>query len=245
MTYFDAPVPLGDLPLADVVAEDARAATVLDRFGLNYCCRGEETLAEAAERRGVPLGEVIGALEALGPPHASAELPVHADLDVLIAYIVSRHHAYVRNHVPVITAWITTLTTRHGARHPELEEIQRTFQALSADLLAHMAKEEHVLFPFVADLAVAARAGRPLPRGPFGTIFNPIRVMTQDHRAACGLIERLRALSGQYQPPADGCRTYPLCFAELARFDADLGRHIHLEDHVLFPRALDLERALT
>lgn len=176
---------------------------------------------------------------------AAAAVPPDAGLDALVAHIVEHHHAYVRAQIPVITTWLDTLVSCHGRRHPELTEIRDTFLGLGADLLAHMAKEEHLLFPFITDLAVAARAGRPLPRSPFGTLLNPVRVMNQDHRSVCDLIERLSALTGGYQPPADGCRTYHLCFAELAGFDADLSRHLHVEDHVLFPLALDLEVALT
>lgn len=235
---------LADQLLADVVSANARAASVLDRYGLDYCCHGHDTVTDAARRAGVPLDDVVAALEMAGAPVATVA-PLDAGLDTLVDHIVEHHHGYVRAQIPVITAWLDKLVSRHGGRHPELKEIRDTFLALGADLTAHMAKEEHILFPFITDLAVAARAGRPLPRSPFGTLLNPVRVMNQDHRAVCDLVERLRTLSGGYQPPADGCRTYHLCFAELAGFDADLSRHVHIEDHVLFPRALDLELALT
>ena len=240
MTHFG----LADQLLADVVSANARAASVLDRYGLDYCCHGDDTVSDAARRAGVPIDDVVAALEMAAPPVA-AMAPLDGGLDALVEHIVEHHHAYVRAQVPVITAWLDKLVSRHGGRHPELKEIRDTFLALGADLTAHMAKEEHLLFPFITDLAVAARAGRPLPRSPFGTLLNPVRVMNQDHRAVCDFIERLRTLTGGYQPPADGCRTYQLCFAELAGFDADLSRHVHIEDHVLFPRALELELALT
>ncbi len=235
---------LADQLLADVVSANARAAIVLDRYGLDYCCHGDDTVSDAARRAGVPIDDVVAALEMAGTP-AAAAAPQDAGLEALVAHIVEHHHAYVRAQIPLITAWLDTLVSRHGGRHPELTEIRATFLRLGADLLAHMAKEEHILFSFITDLAVAARAGQPLPRSPFGTLLNPVRVMNQDHRAVCDLIERLSALTGGYQPPADGCRTYHLCFAELAGFNADFGRHVHLEDHVLFPRALELERTLT
>jgi len=235
---------LADQLLADVVSANPRAASVLDRYGLNYCCHGDRTVTDAARRAGVPIDDVVAAIEHAGAPVAVIA-PLDAGLDTLVDHIVRHHHVYVRAQVPVITAWLDKLMSRHGGRHPELKDIRDTFLALAADLTAHMAKEEHILFPFITDLAIAARAGGPLPRGPFGTILNPIRVMNQDHRGVRDLVERLRTLTGGYQPPEDGCRTYHLCFAELAGFDADLSRHVHIEDHVLFPRALDLEVALT
>ena len=167
------------------------------------------------------------------------------DLDLLVEHVVTRHHVYVRETIPDLTAWLETLVDHHGARQPALADVQKTFLALANDLLAHMAKEENVLFPFVRALAVAARKGEGLPPGPFGTILHPIRVMNRDHRVAGDLLERLHRLTDGYVPPADACETYRLCFTELARFDADLRRHIHLEDRVLFPRALTLEAALT
>ncbi len=246
MTNFEAPLPLVDRRLADVVSEDARAATVLDRFGLDYCCHGEQTLAESARQRDVPLSEVVGALEALGTTTAADEPPAHLlDLDALVAHVVTRHHAYVRETIPALTAWLEKLVGHHGARHTALGDVQKTFLALADDLLTHMAKEENVLFPFIRAMAVAARQGEGLPPSPFGTILHPVKVMNRDHRVAGELLERLRRLTDGYVPPADACRTYQLCVAELARFDADLRRHVHLEDHVLFPRALTLEAALT
>lgn len=244
MTPSTPSMPLADRPLADVVSGNSRTAAVLDRFGLDYCCHGDETLAEAAARVGVPIADVLAALERLGPESPS-DAPESADLDVLVQYIVSRHHAYVRDQTPGITVWLDKLVARHGGRHPELVAIRDTFLGLAADLKAHIAKEENVLFPFIVDLAAAAREGRRLPRSPFGTMLHPVRVMNRDHRAACELADRLRELTNHYQAPAEGCRTYQLCFAELARFDADLSRHIHLEDRVLFPRALELEAACT
>jgi regulator of cell morphogenesis and NO signaling len=244
MTLSKASLPLADRLLADVVSHDGRAAMVLDRFGLDYCCHGDETIAEAAARLGVPTADVVAALERLGP-QAPSDAPESADLDVLVRHIVTRHHAYLREQTPAITAWLDKLVARHGGRHPELRIVRDIFLGLAADLRAHMAKEENVLFPFIVELATAAREGRRLPQSPFGTILHPVRVMNRDHLAACELTAQLRQQTHHYQPPAEGCRTYQLCFAELARFDADLSRHIHLEDHVLFPRALELETAFT
>jgi len=105
-----------------------------------------------------------------------------------------------------------------------------------------MVKEENVLFPFIDDLARADRDGSRAPRGPFGTILNPVRVMESDHALAGELLSRLHSLTNGYRVPDDACNTYRLCYQELARFEHDLHRHVHLENNVLFPRALDLMR---
>jgi regulator of cell morphogenesis and NO signaling len=231
--------------LAELVIDDARAAAVLERFGLDYCCGGRRTLEEAAAERGLAPDVVVQALGSLGPPRNTDRLPAEwKDLDALTRHIVATHHRYVRDTTPVIAAWLDKLVARHGAGHPELAEVRAVFLELGDELMTHMAKEEHILFPFIEDLAAAHRAGARLPNGPFGTVLHPVRVMEEDHRLAGELIGRLRVLTRDHQPPEDACTTYRACYAELAAFEADLHRHIHLENNVLFPGALDLEQRL-
>jgi regulator of cell morphogenesis and NO signaling len=231
--------------LADIVTEDARSAAVFERFGLDFCCQGRRTVEQAAADRGAPIADVLAALAALGTPPAPDMRPVsEADLDEITRQIVVRHHRYVRETSPAIAGWLETLITRHGARHPELAQVRQVFGDLQDELLAHMVKEENVLFPFIDELARASREGVRPARGPFGTIVNPIRVMESDHALAGELLTQLRTLTNGYQVPADGCATYRLCFLELARFERDLHEHVHLENNVLFPRAAELENQL-
>ena len=231
--------------LVDIVTADVRTAAVFDRVGLDYCCHGHHTLEEAAAERGLPIPDLLADLEALGPlsPQDQAAA-VWTDLDALTRHIVSRHHHYVREITPVFHGWFDKLAARHGARHPELTEVQATFKRLAEDLATHMVKEENILFPFIDALAAANRAGGRLPSGPFGTILNPIRMMEEDHRQAGDDLAHLRTLTNGYLPPPDACTTYRLCYEELARFESDLHRHVHLENNVLFPRALEIERGL-
>ena len=115
------------------------------------------------------------------------------------------------------------------------------FERLSSELLQHMNKEENILFPFIEALAGSAAAGQRAPLNPFGTILNPIRAMEQEHLDAGNLLFRIRSLTDGYRPPADACTTYRVCYDGLARFEADLHQHVHLENYVLFPRAIALE----
>jgi regulator of cell morphogenesis and NO signaling len=119
-----------------------------------------------------------------------------------------------------------------------------TFAQLAEDMATHMAKEEALLFPAIDDLSRAQRARTLPPTSPFGTVLNPVRVMEDDHRAAGALLQRLRELTHNYAPPEDGCTTYRLCYTELERFERDLHQHVHLENNILFPRALELEQQL-
>jgi regulator of cell morphogenesis and NO signaling len=233
-------------PLADIVTRDARTAAIFDRAALDYCCHGQDTLAQAAARNGIPVEDLLASLEALGPPsQTDAAAADNGDLRVVLDRIVNRHHAYVREITPVVSGWLDKLVGHHGGRHPELGEVREIFARLATAMLTHMEKEEHILFPYIDGLARAAKAGGRASPSPFGTILNPIRVMENDHEDAGAELTRLRALTGGYTPPADACTTYRLCYRELARFEADLHRHVHLENHVLFPRAADLERWLT
>jgi len=246
MSTSHLPEPLAQQPLAEIVANDSRTAEVFERFGLDYCCRGQQTLETATRERRVALPDVVAALDALGPPTAADRLPEDWNhLDALTRHIVERHHHYAVSTIPVIRGWLDKLVDRHAARHPELREVRETFIELADELTTHMAKEESLLFPFINELAVAERAGSRLPRGPFGTILHPVRVMESDHEETGQLLQRLRDLTKDYQPPSDGCATYQLCYRELARFEGDLHRHVHLENNVLFPQAMELERSLS
>jgi regulator of cell morphogenesis and NO signaling len=236
------PHSLLDTRLADIVVADPRTAHVFDRMGLDYCCQGHRTLRDATLDHHVAISEVIDELRAL-PPLPARELreALWPDLTDLIQHIVFAHHRYVREHQPIIQGWLEKLEARHGGRHPELHDIRSEFELLSVGLLQHMMKEENILFPFIEALWLSKMSGGPRPSTPFGTMLNPIRAMEEEHQEAGAHLARLRLLTDGYQTPADGCTTYRVCFAELARFEADLHQHVHLENHVLFPRALAIE----
>jgi regulator of cell morphogenesis and NO signaling len=232
--------------LADIVLADARTAAVFDRLGMDYCCHGHQTLEDAATDAGLRSETIASEIAALGPPtRGGGREEEWTDLAALTRHITDHHHAYIRQIVPTVRAWLDKLVTRHGARHAELRDIRATFDDLAEELSTHMMKEEHILFPYVETLAAAQHSGHRLPAGPFGTVVNPIRVMEAEHREAADHLTRLRTLTDGYQPPADACTTYRACFEELARFQSDLHRHVHLENHVLFPRAIALERELS
>ena len=236
--------PLEQRTLGELVTDYPRTAAIFEGLGFDYCCRGHQTLADATANRGLPLPTVLEAIGAAAQPTADEPSIADLELDDLTRYIVDRHHRYVREMSPAISAWLDKLVTRHGARHPELAEIRSRFAALKDELMAHMMKEEHILFPFIDELAAARRSGARLPRGPFGTVINPVRVMEHDHRQVGDLMAELRTATDGFTPPSDACRTYQLCFAELSKFERDLHQHIHLENNVLFPRAIEIEASL-
>jgi regulator of cell morphogenesis and NO signaling len=163
--------------------------------------------------------------------------PPQLEVERLIDHIVQTHHEYVRTALTRITGYLSKLIDEHGGRHPELRRIASELEVLRDDLLRHMVKEERALFPYIRQLA----AGRHHGPSPFGTIENPIRMMEHEHEEAGLQLREIRRLTGGYTAPADGGATYRVCFRELAAFERDLHRHVHLEDGLLFPRAVELE----
>lgn len=229
--------------VGDIVATDFRTAGVFEEFGIDFCCGGRLSLADACREATVDPADVVRALEALPASAEQGEDAAQWPVDWLIDHIVAVHHGYVREALPRIAGYLSKLQDVHGARHPELSCVVACFDEMGAELMQHMMKEEHVLFPYVVELAARGEACGRAP-SPFGTVENPIRMMEREHRDAANALRTIRDLTADYSPPADGCSTYQVCMSELRAFDQDLHRHIHLENNVLFPRAVRLESAL-
>ena len=229
--------------VGEIVAADFRTAAVFDRFGIDFCCGGRRSLSDACRTAVADPDAVAHALDALPPMVETGDDATRWPLPRLIDFIVSTHHAYVRSSMPTIARYLTTIEEVHGSRHPELSRVAAYFDQLRGDLEQHMLKEERVLFPYVRDLAERSDScGRT--HSPFGTVENPIRMMEREHREAADALRIIRELTRGYTAPEDGCTTYAICMAELQRFERDLHRHVHLENHVLFPAAVEIEQRL-
>jgi len=229
--------------IGELVARDYRKAEVFKKFGVDFCCGGKKTVARACAEKGLDPAVVEKELNALGESPVSRSQQFDAwDLGFLADYIENNHHSYVREAIPALSEYTTKIARVHGERHPELLEIARHFAAVASELNAHMPKEERILFPYIRQLSQAAKAGSHLPRPAFGSIQNPINMMEMEHEAAGSSMEAIRQLSQDYTVPADGCTTYRLAFAKLQEFEADLFQHIHLENNLLFPKAVKLEQ---
>lgn len=229
--------------LGSIVAADYRAAAVLEQFGLDFCCGGKRTLEEACAQHRLSVPDIDAALSRL--TGAPADVPDASwSADELTRVIVRRHHAYVRAQIPVIGAHLAKLVSVHGGRHPELRSIAGHFEQVADELQMHMVKEEEILFPYIRALAAAEEQEAVAPPNMFGTVMNPIRMMEAEHQSAGNELEAVRALTSNFAVPADGCATYRVCFQELEAFDRDLRMHIHLENNILFPKAMALEAAV-
>jgi regulator of cell morphogenesis and NO signaling len=225
--------------VGEIVSADFRSAHVFEQFGIDFCCGGRKSVADACRAAAADPALVQRALDALPPETAGDTDERRWPVDRLIDHITSTHHAYVRQAMPAIAHHLAKLVSVHGERHPELARIAATFDEVHQQLQQHMMKEEHVLFPYIRELATIP--GRPHP-SPFGTVKNPIRMMEREHQDAGDEMRLIRELTSGYTSPADGCTTYRVAFAELAQFERDLHRHVHLENNLLFPKAVALEQ---
>jgi regulator of cell morphogenesis and NO signaling len=228
----------------EIALEQPSSIRVFEQYGIDYCCGGREPLAEACAPRDIQVDAVIAALEvAATGPISIAEDWSKASLESLSAHIVATHHAYVKRELPRLAMLAQKVVARHGTTRVELPVIQSKLAQLDEELSPHLAKEELILFPHIAKLERVINDGGSKPQGCSGTVANPIAMMTQEHDAAGTLLAEIRDLSQNFTPPEDACPTYHAFYDGLDEFEQDLHQHIHLENNILFPRAIDLEKA--
>ena len=234
-----------DVPVSGLVRERQDRAGVLETFGIDYCCGGATTLANACRERGVSLEEVRRALEQSDASPCESE---EADWDReslarLADHIVARHHAYLHEQLPRVEALLEKVVARHAERHPYLLELREVYAGLRNELIPHMMKEEQVLFPYIRLLDEALSKGQPAPPFPCGSVREPIRVMEDEHQSAGDALRRMRELTLGFRPPEDACDAYRKLMNYLRSLESDLHLHIHKENNILFPRAAAAEGA--
>jgi len=228
----------------EIVLEIPASAGVFERLGIDYCCGGDKNLEDACQAAGRPVREVLRSLEA-AINSAQAETGAtdwsQEPLANLMNHIVQRHHAFCRQEVSRLEPLLTKVSQAHGKNHPELHLLRSLFSGLSRELLLHLVKEEQTLFPYIARMEEALSQGKPFPRPAFGTVQNPVRMMVLEHDNTGAALHEMRNLSGEYQLPPDGCDSYRVLYEGLSAFESDMHQHVHLENNILFPRAVALE----
>ncbi|HEX5554183.1 MAG TPA: iron-sulfur cluster repair di-iron protein [Chitinophagaceae bacterium] len=232
--------------IGSIAAGDLRKAEIFKKFGLEFCCGGQKSLTEACAEAGVSEQQVQAELENLGKAPLKPQMDFnHWDLDFLADYIVNIHHKYLTDASPMLNDLSQKITQHHGGAHPELHEIAQHLTALLGEMRSHQIKEEKVLFPFIKQLVQCSREGKSAGNPPLGTLESPVQTMLDEHQSVAGHLHAMENLSGHYEVPVDGCESYRLYFHKLREFDEDLHQHIHLENNILFPKSVDLEKALT
>jgi regulator of cell morphogenesis and NO signaling len=229
--------------VGEIAAEMPSATREFEKLGIDYCCGGSRTLGEACAEAKISIDEALARLESSGAavqPKESKDWQ-NLPLEALIAHITSTHHVFVREESPRIEALAAKVVGVHGTNHPELFQVQKAFSALAAELSVHLMKEEQILFPYIVRMEESAVAGEPAPPAMFGTVVNPVRMMMAEHDGAGDTLRSLRSISNDYKLPEDACISYRTLYQALQGFEFDLHQHIHLENNILFPRAVAME----
>ena len=229
--------------LADVAAISLDAVRSLERHGLDYCCGGKQPFDEACLVKGLNPESVMQEIKRAQRAGAPERNWQTAPLGELAKHIVATHHEYLKLELPALGNRLDKVLAVHGARDPEtLSRMAEVFVALRAEMEMHMHKEETILFPFIEKYGFAESQGSPMPPVPFGSIANPIAMMEREHVSAGGALVEIRAMTHDYQLPPYACSTVRALYEGLDALEADLHVHIHLENNILFPRAIALER---
>lgn len=228
----------------EIALELPQTTPIFEEFKIDYCCGGRKPFAEACANVGADPDAVMQRIETiLAKPTDTSGWIGNSTLSELMDHIIDTHHLYTRKELVRLLPLMEKVARVHGDNHPELIEIQEAFIELANDLMPHLGKEEEVLFPFIRRMERNIQNGLPIPFPPFGTVQNPVRMMMMEHDTAGDILKKMRSLSQDYTTPPDACPSFTGLFHRLEELERDLHQHIHLENNVLFPRALEMEQA--
>jgi regulator of cell morphogenesis and NO signaling len=231
--------------IKDIALSNPQARQILEKAGLDYCCGGSKSLYDACSDTGVQAEEILTRLRE-NSKEVSSEAAnwVSVPLNELTAHIREKHHRYVRSAIPSIQTLLEKVRAKHGVAHAELTTIQGLFAQVGREMIMHMQKEEQILFPYIDAVERATKENRSIEPPFFQTVRNPIQAMMREHDSSGDLVRQIRTASGDYTPPADACTSFQALYEDLKHFELDLHEHVHLENNVLFPRAVEAEAAI-
>jgi len=227
--------------VAQLVTDNYKAADVFKKHGIDFCCGGGVSVAEICKRKQIDFATIESELAALDIQISESHDFNNWELDFLVDYIIQTHHKYVLENIPLIFQYAKKVAKVHGHHYTETIKIRDLFRSLAEELTAHLQKEEHILFPFIKRMVRAKKEGLPMPSPPFGTVRNPISMMEKEHENAGGIFKEIAELTNNYLSPKGACNTFRVLYAKLKEFQEDLHQHIHLENNILFPKAIGLE----
>ncbi len=228
---------LSQQTLATIVTQNHQTVPVLEKYDLDFCCKGKRTLSDACTEKGISVEALLNELENATSNAVKNQLPFNEmDEQQLISYILIHHHFYVKQSMPAIIMHVEKVAAKHGERYPYMVTVLALFTAIKEEMTAHMQKEEMILFPRIKEVGqlLKSKDANSLAEG---YISGPVNVMEQEHKHAGELLYQIRQLTSNYTPPADACTTFKVALAELKEFEEDLHRHVHLENNLLFPMA--------
>lgn len=234
-----------DETVGSISAKDYRKAEVFKKLGIDFCCGGDKSLKEASAEVGMTEAQLRSALEEAETTVSSAPSMDFDkwDLDFLADYIRQTHHRYVKDNAELIAGLAQKIAGHHGVNHPELNELAPGVYRMLNDLLQHIEKEEKVLFPAIKNLVAAKNNGQHTAMHA-GSVSQPIKVMESEHDQTGNELKQFRKLTDNYTLPSDACNSYRYLFEKLKEFEDDTFRHVHLENNILFPKAIKMEQEL-
>jgi regulator of cell morphogenesis and NO signaling len=233
--------------ITDIVMSDYRTASIFRKYEIEYCCGGKWPLSLICETRGLDINMLMDELHnATRTIHVPNSLQF-ADwsIDFLVEYIVNVHHNYLKNMMDSMRMQLKNFTREHAAEYPDLAEVDKIFHQLATELLPHLIEEEEIIFPYIRHIAHAYNDNDSYGNLLVRTMRKPLEAfMEKEHSFTGKQLTRMRELTQNYEPPKNACIQHRVIFSVLKDLDNDLAQHLHLENNILFPKAVAMEKEL-
>ncbi|MEO7292893.1 MAG: iron-sulfur cluster repair di-iron protein [Ginsengibacter sp.] len=233
---------IAEQTLASMVTGNHQVVPLLEKYNLDFCCKGKRTLAQACAEKGIKIESITEELKSLTDAAGKGHMPfTEMNAEQMISYILIHHHFYVKQSMPTIFSHLHKVATKHGDKFPYMKKVYDLFVIIMREMTLHMEKEESALFPRIKEaerLYNSNRSSEILS----GYITVPVEAMEADHEEAGDIMYQIRTLTNNYTPPQDACTTFKVTLEELKEFEEDLHRHVHLENNILFPKAIQYEK---
>jgi regulator of cell morphogenesis and NO signaling len=233
--------------VAQIVSADYRTADVFRKHGIEYCCGGKMPLFMACEIKEVDEAQIMRELiVATKEANTSNTLNFKEwPVDFLADYIINVHHQYLRRALPVLEEHLNRFADGHKKKYVYLDELQTIVSKLNRQLIPHMRHEEEVIFPYIKQITHAYKSKEPYAGLLVKTLRKPVEdMMNQEHETAGKQLIRMRELTNYYTAPDGACVSHRVTFSKLREVDSDITQHIHLENNILFPTAVAIEKEL-
>ncbi|OIQ39377.1 MAG: iron-sulfur cluster repair di-iron protein [Bacteroidetes bacterium MedPE-SWsnd-G1] len=234
-----------DRTIADVVNQNIKAADVFKKYGIDFCCGGGLTIQKACDKNEIDYRALESELKGIGNNIPRAFNYNKWELDFLVDHIQNIHHTYVEESIPILLQYANKVAKVHGHHYAEVVKINELVKEVAQELAAHMKKEELILFPYVKQLVLAKNENKKTIKPHFGSVDNPINMMENEHETAGEIFKEIADLTNDFTSPANACNTFKALYAKLQEFEQDLHQHIHLENNILFPKSIKLEKQLS
>ena len=233
--------------VSDIVTQDYRTADVFRKYDIEYCCGAKWSLDTICLMKGLNIRELKSELEQ-ATRNIQVSNKLHFDewpIDFLADYVVNVHHSYLKHSMPEIKESLKVFVAEHVKKYPFLAEVEITYNQLYKEVFPHMKQEEEILFPYIKQIYHAYTSQESYASLLVRTLRKPVEeVMQKDHESAMKHLHKIRVLTNDYTCPSVACVSHRVNYSKLRELDNDLAQHIHLENNILFPKAIAIEKEL-